>query len=393
MSNSLAIAAVTTTLRNLLDQGVREELGGGVVTANPPDKARQSREGRNQLNIFLYQTIVNGAWRNMDMPNRVKPGEIGQPPLALNLYYLITAYAKDNDDVIGHRLLGAAMQIFHDRALLNPEEIKRALPESNLHNQIERVRITPQQLSLEELSKLWSIFQTQYRISAAYEVSVILIDSKRPVKAALPVLTRGEGDRGIETQADVRSPFPTLTSLEFPNRQSSLRLGERLMLQGERLEGANAVILRNSRLTQPLTLAPAQQANQLEIELPNQPETLPAGFYTATVQVQKEGKTRYSNALSFSVAPLISSRNVVNRQLILSCVPDIWAEQAVILLIGDRELLPEPFSARTNQLAFDIREIPNGDYFLRLRIDGVDSLLVDRSVTPPIFDPNQKITL
>lgn len=392
MSNSLAIAAVTATLRNLLDQGVREELGGGVVTANPPDKARQSREGRNQLNLFLYQTVPNATWRNMDMPNRVKPGETGQPPLALNLYYLITAYAKDNDDVIGHRLLGTAMQIFHDRAILSPEEIKRALSESNLHNQIERIRITPQQLSLEELSKLWSIFQTQYRISAAYEVAVILIDSKRPVKAALPVLTRGEGDRGVETQADVTSPFPTLTSLEFPNRQASLRLGERLVLRGERLEGANAVLLRNLRLTQPLTLAPTQEANQLEIELPNQPD-LPAGFYTATVQVQKEGKTRYSNALSFSVAPIINSRNVVNRQLTLTCVPDIWAEQSVTLLIGDRELLPEPFSAKTNQLTFDIREIPSGEYFLRLRVDGVDSLLVDRSVTPPIFDSNQKLTL
>jgi Pvc16 N-terminal domain len=392
MSNSLAIAAVTATLRNLLDQGVREELGGGVVTANPPDKARQSREGRNQLNLFLYQTTINSAWRNLDMPNRVKPGETGQPPLALNLYYLITAYGKDNDDVIGHRLLGTAMQILHDRALLNPEEIKRALVESDLQNQIERVRITPQQLSLEEISKLWSIFQTQYRISAAYEVAVILIDSKRPVKAPLPVLTRGESDRGVETQADVTSPFPTLESLEFPNRQSSLRLGESLVLQGKRLEGANAVLLRNSRLPQPITLAPTREANQLQIELPNQPD-LPAGFYTATVQVQKEGKTRYSNALSFSVAPFISSLNVVNRQLTLTCVPDIWVEQSVTLLIGDRELAPEPFSTKTNQLTFDIREIPPGEYFLRLRVDGVDSLLIDRSVTPPVFDSNQKIIL
>ena len=34
-----------------------------------------------------------------------------------------------------------------------------------------------------------------------------------------------------------------------------------------------------------------------------------------------------------------------------------------------------------------------GDQFLRLRIDGVDSLLVDYQHTPLQFDPNQKVTV
>lgn len=42
MSNSLAIAAVTTTLRNLISQGVAQELGSGIVTTQPPDKAREN---------------------------------------------------------------------------------------------------------------------------------------------------------------------------------------------------------------------------------------------------------------------------------------------------------------------------------------------------------------
>jgi hypothetical protein len=41
------------------------------------------------------------------------------------------------------------------------------------------VRVTLQPLSLEEMSRLWSTFQTQYRLSVAYEVSVVLIDSAR----------------------------------------------------------------------------------------------------------------------------------------------------------------------------------------------------------------------
>jgi hypothetical protein len=30
---------------------------------------------------------------------------------------------------------------------------------------------------------------------------------------------------------------------------------------------------------------------------------------------------------------------------------------------------------------------------VRLRVDGVDSLLVNRAVTPPVFDQTQKVTV
>ncbi len=65
------------------------------------------------------------------------------------------------------------MSAFHDHQVLGDEEIRSALPGNDLHEQIERVRITPQPLTLEELSKLWMIFQSQYRISAAYRLDVV----------------------------------------------------------------------------------------------------------------------------------------------------------------------------------------------------------------------------
>ena len=94
MSNSMAIAAVTATLRNLLFQGVTADpdLVDTTVTTQAPDQARDSNNNANQINLFLYQTEPSAAWRNMDMPRQVKLGETGRPPLGLNLYYLITAY-------------------------------------------------------------------------------------------------------------------------------------------------------------------------------------------------------------------------------------------------------------------------------------------------------------
>lgn len=172
MSNSLAIAAVTATLRHLLDHGLNACVPGTKVTTRPPDKARDAQAG-NQVNLFLYHTQTNAAWRNIDL----SPGT-AQPPLALNLYYLLSAYGQNDDDPdpYSHRLLGEAMRLLHVQPVLDPAAIQGALEGNNLHLQAERVRITLQPLSLEEMTKLWSACQTQYRLSVAYEVSVVLID-------------------------------------------------------------------------------------------------------------------------------------------------------------------------------------------------------------------------
>lgn len=402
MSNSLAIAAVTTTIRNLLARSITEELGSGIVTTRPPDKARDNGDNTNQVNIFLYQTLPNAAWRNMDLPSRVKPGETGHPPLALNLYYLITAYAQDNEDIVSHRLLGEVMRIFHDYPILNPADIRSALPESDLQNQIERVKITPQTLNLEEISKLWATFQTQYRISVAYEVSAILIDSSLPVRTPLPVLTRGFDDQGILAQANLLPPFPTLQSVQPPNQQPSVRLGESLILTGYHLQNQGDIRVRfvHSRLQTSLDLIPSPISNNTKIivEIPLENQDLPAGFYTVTALLQQDGKQRVTNTLSFSLAPKIKQFEISeNKILTLTCQPDIWPEQRVVLLLGDNELLPQINNAvanitqKTDTLRFNISNIPPGEYFLRLRVDGVDSLLINRTVQPPIFDTNQRV--
>src|SRR5262249_182056 len=178
-----------------------------------------------QVNLFLYQTLPDAAWRNLDIPRRVRPGETGQPPLPLTLYYLVTAYSDEDNDIKSHALLGKAMSILHDYPVIGADEIQNAtknddgLKNTNLPDQVERRRITLQPLTFEEMSKLWTTFQTHYRTSAAYQVSVVLIESTLPSKTPLPVLQRGEGDRGVTSQPDLTPPFPALNSLQAPERQ------------------------------------------------------------------------------------------------------------------------------------------------------------------------------
>lgn len=429
MSNALAIAAVTATLRNLLqnvDQGTG--LNGTSVTTKPPDKARDG--SGNQLNLFLYQVLPNAAWRNMDIPQQVKPGETGKPPLALNLYYMLTAYGDNDDDGLGHRLLGHAMGILYDYPLLGPQEIQSALPadvDSDLQNQVERVRITLQPLSVEEIFRLWTGFQTQYRISVAYEVSVVLIESLLPVKTPLPVLTRGKDDRGITAQGSTIPPFTTLVSLEPPNKQPAIRPGETLTLDGFHLDAQNAqVSLTSTRygVTWPLAPDEGTTAKKMTLTLPaappplpdpNAPVDWPLGFYTVALRFTNEdGFTATSNELPLALAPTISNisatnitkdgqGNITGATVQLHCSPGVLQGQRVALLIGDREVpfvfppqAPQPPSPGIQDLSFDIGVIDAGDYFVRLRFDGVESLLIinrDQQGLPPVFDQQQKVTI
>lgn len=412
MSNSLAIAAVTATLRGLIIRGT----GITDVTARPLDNARRSATG-NQINLFLYQLLPDAAWRNLDMPRQLKSGETGNPPLPLTLYYLLTAYSDDEDDTNAHRLLGQAMRVLHDHPLLGAEEISNAtapiaeLSESDLHNQIERVRITLQPLTFEEMAKLWTTFQTHYRVSAAYQVSVVLIESARPTRTPLPVLQRGEDDRGVMSQPDLIPPFPALSSIQTPERRFSAAPGDVITLRGTRLTGGTA-ILSSLRFGTLPPLATAQvNDTQLNVTLP---ANLAAGFYTIAVRLTTPRGEILSNELPMAVAPVITTplpmtvaRVGGDATINLDCSVNALPEQRVSLLLGDHEAQAEPRAAATNSFQFVIRELPNGDFptplgaglLARLRVDGVDSeVLAPRQPGEPEnapfrFDQNKKITI
>ena len=419
MSDALAISAVTAMLHRLLTLGLQldDAIAGTMITTQPVDKARDTMIA-NQVNLYLYHTAVNPTWRNMDIPWRIRSGETARPPLAINLYYLLTAFYGDGEENIDtttdatrllgtHRLLGRAMSILHDYAILDAEAIQAILPPSDQlehpYDQVEHVRITPQTLTLDEMSKLWSSFQSQYRLSVAYEVSVVLIESSHNPKTPLPVLRRGPEDQGIQSQSNLIPPYPTLTEIELPERQPTILPGQLLTLRGHHLAG-DSITLRFSHpyLDDPLLVVPDGVTTDTEIgvTIPDTPDTWPAGVYTVAAIVDvADDQERTTNELPFAVSPRIMNTAVnpaaapCDFNVQISCRPDVLPEQHVSILIGDYAFPADPQPAQTNTLTFCVADVPAGPYFVRLRVDGVDSLLIDYMATPPIFDETQRITL
>ncbi len=415
MSSNAAIAAVTATLTNMIQAAVSADttVSSGTVTVRPPDQARQGAPV-NQVNLFLYRTAIDAAWRNQDPP-AIRPGESGQPPLPLILSYLVTAYGENDDEILAHRLLGIAMGVLNDRPVLSRAQIAAGLPPpgSDLQNQVERVRITPDPRPQDEISRMWTTFNTGYRLSVSYDAAVVLIDSTRPVDAAPPVLMRGRQDTG---PVAVGSLFPQLQLAVPPNRQPAAQPGDVLTLMGSSLSATTAVLVSHPLAGRPLTLAPdSVTASQLTVQLPDPPQ-LPAGIATVAAtfdtlmdQATAGPVTVTSNAVPVALAPKLVSNTPLRARLVrkgpapvtVHCSPAVQPQQAIALIVGSHLVPAEPVTAATSRPRFGLQGFTAGTYLLRLRIDSVDSIPVVSPAAPanpdqpaPMqFDPNQQLVL
>jgi len=270
---------------------------------------------------------------------------------------------------------------------------------------------------LEEMSKLWSPFQTQYRLSAAYQVSVILIESTRDVRSPLPVLARGQGDQGVSSLTgglpileEARVPFSGVFSddVRLARAAPSAQLGDQLALIGRNLAGSSvSVTFRHQRFAgafQPAQiLAVKDDTIVVELPAPGDPAdpasaaaTWPAGFYMATVTLQRPGEPdRVSNEVAFSLAPTITLAPATapagDIALTVTCVPVIRPEQRVSLLFRDGPIVAPTLTAPTSSLTFELKAVPQGDHVVRLRVDGIDSLPIDRQAATPTFADDQKL--
>jgi len=162
MSGFEAIAGVSTTLRNLL----RDRMENAVdITIAPPDVTIAALNGE-RANLYLYQISESGNLKNQEIPGEGHPGSYGHPPLSLNLSYLITAHGASPDgadaDLQAQQILGDVMRVFHEYPILTEDLHENDNPgdplilDDSLVGEFERIKITLQPSTLDELSKIWT---------------------------------------------------------------------------------------------------------------------------------------------------------------------------------------------------------------------------------------------
>ncbi len=420
MSNTLAIAAVSAVLQYYLGNvytGLSSIFGGQVTVSSKAPDIVQSELGtgttlQNQVNLFLHQVRENPAWRNVGQPRLAADGktQLKNPPLALDLHYLLTAYGSNDWQAEG--LLGYAISMLYENPVMTRTDIRTALgalptadptnplsstlKSSGLADQIEMIKITPSTLGQEETAWLWTALKADYRPTYPFLVSVVLIEAPANVSLAFPVLSRR-----IKVQA---ATPPQLLAVEPPQGQVSAAPGDTVTVTGEFLAGASQVSLTNSRLAIQRSVNVSPMAGNVNgavtFVVPSDPLNFPAGVYSLAVLFNDaSGVTVQStSSLPLAVAPVLQIsppptvvQSGSSTQITIVCSPNVMAGQNVMLTLNSAlasvSASAGPIDAATNTLAFQFTPaLPSGSYLARLTVDGSPSVVnVNWKAHPPAF--------
>lgn len=73
--------------------------------------------------------------------------------------------------------------------------------------------------------------------------------------------------------------------------------------------------------------------------------------------------------------------------LTIGCQPEVRVGQKVALLMDTREAPAQPFAANTATLDFEFDDAPpaGATPLLRLKVAGIESLVVNHGAQPPVF--------
>jgi hypothetical protein len=399
MSNYLAFAAVTETLRRMLDDAVSAAVTGASVTAVRPGGAGNSGAGGGLpsvgANVFLYHVTPNAAGRNLDLPTRRQDGSlVSLPQAAFDLSYLISFYGGDSS-LEPQRVLGIVVRTLHTTSSLSRPMIDNAvsaagfLAGSDLASSAERIRFSPHVLTIEELSRIWGIFyQVPYVLSVCYQASVVFVEDAANVAAAPPVRVRNVVGVPLDPpRIELLSPQPvfagdtlTITGRSVGRDLPRVRIGEGAPISASVLDADRIQVTLPGALTAGVSSLRLQRMLDLGTGNASEPHQ---GFESNVVAM----------ALAPRIVTALSLATHVARGSTLNLAVDtpVGQLQRVAVILGSRAILlptrPVSGPATTTEFSLTIpNEIPTGPTLVRLQVDGVDSpLTVDTTPGSPTF--------
>jgi len=205
MSDASVITDVSETLRAILDAHLNPAPGepGGVgapVTVTVDNPQRAAGEDL-RVNLYLYHILQDESRRNtgprLPVERTATAVKLIREPLALKLYYMVTAFAPDGRTE--HRLIGETIQALYAHRILVDQVLVGDLKTSPI--KADRIQLVMLNQDLETLHRIWGNFQEALRPSVTYEVEGLYLDAQLDERTTRLVETR---DLGIV-------PIPYLT--------------------------------------------------------------------------------------------------------------------------------------------------------------------------------------
>ncbi|MEO7598502.1 MAG: DUF4255 domain-containing protein [Opitutus sp.] len=382
---------MTATLRRTLQDALNSDVAGVKVTTLRPD-AMTGVAAAAGVNIFLYQVTPNTALRNEVLPTRgSNTTVVARPRASLDLHYLISFYGNEAE-LEPQRLLGGVARTLNARPHITRRNIRDMLGDgafaflagANLAEDEEVVRLTPAALSLEELSKLWSVFfQTPYSLSIAYQAGVVSIEADDVPRVPLPVRER------TLTVLPFRSP--TIEEVESNlGAQLPILAGATLTIRGRQLRSEVTRLHVSGDEVTPASI----EDEEISVVLP---ATIRAGINSVQV-VQKlmigEPPTAHSgfdsNVAAFVLHPRITAITP-GATFKVTVNPVARATQRTVLLLNNvttgraHTFANDPLKVDAAVLDFAVSGLDPGQYFVRVQVAGAESSLLDLNPASPTF--------
>ena len=238
------------------------------------------------------------------------------------------------------------------------------------------------------------------------------------------MLRRGAQDQGVIVQPNLLGTFPHISRVMPPQNQPAALLGDStnnlaadaLAVLGNNLNGTHLEIrLAHANLAASYVISSGYTVlpNGLSVTLPTFPfaqTTLPAGIYTVAVARTdladpavpgQAVQTRVTGSVPFSIAPRIVVGDVDGKR---HHRPDDTGGFVQPSGVADSACLPAARGSRSLRIrrccqrpsragsSGSFSTPAAGPYLVRLRVGGVDSLVVKYGTTPT-FDPAMQVTI
>ena len=184
------IAAVSSALVRLLTDARSSSPDKDLkVELLDPAGIDKGVSGGVGVSICMYRINLNGSTRNL--PRRVAPdGRTYGSPLPLDLYYLLTAWSKDNAVTMQHSLLGWAMRVLHETPILPALLLNEYAPDDPPVRSLDTVEIAFDPLALQDWLGVWDKLKPKLPTSVTYVARRVTIESDLEFVEAGPVQTR-----------------------------------------------------------------------------------------------------------------------------------------------------------------------------------------------------------
>ena len=133
--------------------------------------------------ILLYRASINEHLRNV---GRVGERGVKPVPVSVDLRYLLTFWSNsaENEQLV----LAWTMRQLHEVPVLDASILSR---EANWGAD-EVIQLIPEEISNEDLMRIWDAIDPAYRLSLSYIARVVRIDPEQPTEGRPVVATRFE---------------------------------------------------------------------------------------------------------------------------------------------------------------------------------------------------------